>query len=241
MRLFKKVRASATPRLKGPGGPARVVPASAAEAGISLWLSSAFPAVGRFAALHPAEAGFTGKPLAGLCSAEFLSGRKSLPDSGKGTKSNFGCFGGEPMGFPAGQREGYQVEFRLFWGRADGIPCQTAGKARGQISVVLGEDLCDSPPDGGKGPAQAVFLDADSAATRFPTGRADVSGAPRAGRTGTAKGRPAGRPFARKELRQNLISSAGNRLQRSLCKPPAQPGAMIQGGAFMRPRPSWIP
>ena len=144
----------------------------------------------------------------------------SLPDSGKGTKSNFGCFGGEPMGFPAGQREGYQVEFRLFWGRADGIPCRTAGKARGQISVVLGEDLCDSPPGGAKRPAQAVFPDADSAATRFPTGRADVSGAPRAGRTGTAKGRPAGRPFARKELRQNLISSAGNRLQRSLCKPP---------------------
>ena len=151
MRLFKKVRASATPRLKGPGGPARVVPASAAEAGISLWLSSAFPAVGRFAALHPAEAGFTGKPLAGLCSAEFLSGRKSLPDSGKGTKSNFGCFGGEPMGFPAGQREGYQVEFQLFWGRADGIPCRTAGRAPNRISAVLGKRRWASLPDSGKG------------------------------------------------------------------------------------------
>ena len=102
MRLFKKVRASATPRLKGPGGPARVVPASVAEAGISLWLSSAFPAVGRFAALHPAEAGFTGKPLAGLCSAEFLSGRKFLPDSGKGAGS--------------------------FWGRTCAIPRLTARK-----------------------------------------------------------------------------------------------------------------
>lgn len=59
MHLFKKVRPSATPRLKGPDGPARVIPASAAEAGISLWLSSAFPVVGRFAALHPAEARFT--------------------------------------------------------------------------------------------------------------------------------------------------------------------------------------
>ncbi len=170
MRLFKKVRASATPRLKGPGGPARVVPASAAEAGISLWLSSAFPAVGRFAALHPAEAGFTGKPLAGLCSAEFLSGRKSLPDSGKGTKSNFGCFGGEPMGFPARQRERRGVKFRSFWGRTCAIPRLTAGKdprKRFSWMPILRQRV--SPPAGQTFPA-----------LRAPVGQGQQKGGPRA-------------------------------------------------------------
>ena len=94
----------------------------------------------------------------------------SLPDSGKGTKSNFGCFGGEPMGFPARQRERRGVKFRSFWGRTCAIPRLTAGKdprKRFSRMPILRQRV--SPPAGQTFPA-----------LRAPVGQGQQKGGPRA-------------------------------------------------------------
>ena len=94
----------------------------------------------------------------------------SLPDSGKGTKSNFGCFGGEPMGFPAGQRERRGVKFRSFWGRTCAIPRLAARKdprKRFSRMPILRQRV--SPPAGQTFPA-----------LRAPVGQGQQKGGPRA-------------------------------------------------------------